>query len=68
MRTVLGLPGPGRKSDQLKSKARSLITNPPARTASFAMVAVGVGPAEPGLAFYAMRVAGYHEGFPAEGI
>lgn len=69
MKTASQLPEPERKSYQRRqNKALSLITNPPVRRRSFAMAAVGTGLAGPGLAFYAVRVACYHEGFQMENI
>lgn len=69
MKTASQLPDTERKSYQRRqNKALFLITNPPVRRRSFAMAAVGTGLAGPGLAFYAVRAAGYHEGFRMENI
>lgn len=69
VKTASQLPDPERKSYQLRqNKALPLITDPPVRRRSFAMAAVSTGLAGPGLAFYAVQVAGYHEGFQMENI
>lgn len=69
MKAASQRPDPERKSFQLRqNKALSLSTDPPVRRRSFAMAAVGTGLAGPGLAFYAVRDAGYREGFQTENV